>query len=112
GRYRVQWHVVADDGHVVQGTYRFKVRHGAAGSAAAPAEPRVMAHASTGRATTTILLIAALGAAALALLSLVAVRRPVPQAVPVARRGIALDLGLIAVGAFCALSLIGVIAAN
>jgi len=112
GKYTVRWHVVADDGHVLHGSYRFKVRRGARAAARAHAGAATARPANgTSRATTTILLVAALGAAALALLSFGAVRR---QGVrhPEARRAVRIDIALIAVGAFCALALIGVVAAN
>jgi methionine-rich copper-binding protein CopC len=114
GKYTVRWHVVADDGHVVRGSYRFKVRRGAAAGGSAPASAaQAMAPDGTSRATTTILLVAALGALALALLSLVAIRRQAGGApARETRRVVAVDVGLIAVAGFCALSLIGVVAAN
>jgi copper transport protein len=112
GKYTVRWHVVADDGHVIRGSYRFKVRHGAMASSGAPMSATPPAAPNgTGRATTTILLVAALGALALALLSLAAIRRHGAVASP-AKKVVAVDVGLIAVAGFCALALIGVIAAN
>ena len=113
GKYTVRWHVVADDGHVVHGSYRFKVRRGASDSErAAMGAPAAAATDGTERSTTTILLVAALGAVALALLSLAAVRRKAAVTAGTTRKVVAVDIGLIAVAAFCALALIGVIAAN
>ena len=116
GKYTVRWHVVADDGHVVRGTYRFKVRPDAvAGAASAMRAPAATAPARTAGATTTILLVATLGALALALLSLVAVRRRATTVEPGSsepRSKVALDIALIAVVGFCGLSLVGVIAGN
>lgn len=56
GRYRVDYRVVADDGHPVTGTYRFQVAAaGAGGSAAGDATPSVPAveTAAAGRAAGT-----------------------------------------------------------
>ena len=112
GKYTVRWHVVADDGHVVHGSFRFKIRPGASRmTEASMSAPRVATASGTGRSTTTILLVAALGALALALLSLAAVRRQ-GRAASEAKAVVAVDIGLIAVAGFCALALIGVIAAN
>jgi len=112
GKYTVRWHVVADDGHVVHGSFRFKIRPGASRmSEASMRAPRVARANGTGRSTTTILLVAGLGALALALLSLAGVRRQ-GRVASETKGVVAVDIGLIAVAGFCALALIGVIAAN
>jgi copper transport protein len=109
GKYTVRWHVVADDGHPVSGAYRFKVRPGA-GMASAAMPSMGGGHTGGGAPPTqTILLIAAL--AAIAIVALRGSPLGGREAGEV-RAAVTVDAALIAVGAFCALALIGVVAAN
>jgi copper transport protein len=110
GKYTVRWHVVADDGHPVSGSYRFKVRPGAGTASAAMPSMGGAGHTGGGAPPTqTILLIAAL--AAIAIVALRGSPLGGREAGEV-RAAVTVDAALIAVGAFCALALIGVVAAN
>src|SRR4051794_18003541 len=68
GKYRVRWRVVSDDGHVVSGSYRFKIRAVPLGhKAPAAASVRTSLHARAGVALSTLLLVGGLATAAAAL---------------------------------------------
>ena len=76
GKYRVSWRVVSDDGHVVGGGYRFKIRAVAPGrEAPAPTPVPAPAHAQAAVALSTLLLVGGLATAAAALVGGIAVRR-------------------------------------
>jgi methionine-rich copper-binding protein CopC len=110
GKYRVRYRVVADDGHVLRGTYRFKVRaapapdhRGKRDSLAAPAGARADAG--------TDLLLGGLAAAAAVLLAGIAARRrrypdtPRTWREPRARALLVADAGLLLAGAACVIPL-------
>ena len=104
GKYRVTWRVVSDDGHVLDGTYRFKIRAASSGTTR-PAQPAAVPAALPARAEGraplgTMLVLGGLATAVAALVGGMAVRRRAP-----ARKAVLADVALLTLGLACAVPL-------
>jgi hypothetical protein len=74
GRYLVRWRIVADDGHIESGAFRFGVRAGAKRSSGAASPTRSSARSSSDGGSATVLLTLLLSLVTIVALAIALVR--------------------------------------